>query len=119
MREPLQVTVGAHFIGFMTIFLYFWCGRRDLNPQAFWALAPKASVFAISPLPHGAAAQAGPAPFKSRVKTTRVAMRTRRCARKDASYFLSLEKSPLLPPDLDSRRMSRMTMALSSALVMS
>jgi hypothetical protein len=29
-----------------------WCGRRDLNPQAFWALAPKASVFAISPLPH-------------------------------------------------------------------
>jgi hypothetical protein len=30
----------------------FWCGRRDLNPQAFWALAPKASVFAISPLPH-------------------------------------------------------------------
>src|SRR5581483_7826116 len=29
------------------------------------------------------------------------------------------EKSPLLPPDLDSRRTSRMTMPLSSALVMS
>jgi hypothetical protein len=23
-----------------------------LNPQAFWAPAPKAGVFAISPLPH-------------------------------------------------------------------
>ena len=27
-----------------------------MNPQAFWALAPKASVFAISPLPHVAMA---------------------------------------------------------------
>ena len=31
--------------------MWDWCGRRDLNPQAFWAPAPKAGVFAISPLP--------------------------------------------------------------------
>ena len=43
-----------------------WCGRRDLNPQAFWAPAPKAGVFAISPLPHGGAAQAEPDPLKSK-----------------------------------------------------
>ncbi len=52
-----------------------WCGRRDLNPQAFWAPAPKAGVFAISPLPRGAA-QAGPRLLKSRVKAIRVAMRS-------------------------------------------
>ena len=23
--------------------IQIWCGRRDLNPQAFWALAPKAN----------------------------------------------------------------------------
>ena len=34
-------------------------------------------------------------------------------------YFASLRKSPLFPPDFASRRISRITMALSSALVMS
>ena len=43
-----------------------WCGRRDLNPQAFWAPAPKAGVFAISPLPHGAATLASGDHFKSK-----------------------------------------------------
>ena len=53
--------------------MQWWCGRRDLNPQAFWAPAPKAGVFAISPLPHGAA-QASLAYLKSRVKLPHVAM---------------------------------------------
>jgi hypothetical protein len=28
-----------------------WCGRRDLNSYAFWALEPKSSASAIPPRP--------------------------------------------------------------------
>jgi hypothetical protein len=55
----------------------FWCGRRDLNPQAFWALAPKASVFAISPLPHianGSPMRVAPPSIKSSGNDAPVAM---------------------------------------------
>ncbi len=116
-----------------------WCGRRDLNPQAFWAPAPKAGVFAISPLPHGSA-QAGPAPFKSKsiLRNTVMSLRnaTPTCIRAAETHIearlgwgtrnsTSLDHSSFAKNlrscrrTLDSSRMSRMTMALSSALVMS
>jgi hypothetical protein len=31
---------------------YVWCGRRDLNSHALWALPPEDSVSAVPPRPH-------------------------------------------------------------------